>query len=97
MRPKRIYLLFFTLLKQSKLKSNAVPVETIGTYGYYSFPFICSSSIGKTIYTIDLLRLMRFYHSPDTTYIRSKVSGNFGELEQKIIVRNKIDTSILYR
>jgi hypothetical protein len=61
-------------------------------------------SVGKSIYTIDLLRLMRCYHSPDSGYVKKHVYGRFKKTEQDKIDShwkngnpNFIDTTILGR
>jgi hypothetical protein len=68
-----------------------------------SFP-LCSYnsfSLHKSIYKIDILRLMRFYKCADTTKLQAITTGIFSNQELKIIENqnksfNPIDTLILY-
>ena len=86
------------LFRNSTLHSNA-------HFDCHGFPYWVYYSGGKSIYTIDLLRLMRYYNSPDTTYIRSKVSGNFSVADRRQLDHPEqygrygqaIDTTILGR
>lgn len=78
-------------------KTNMTPYRYCSFTGcdYYSY------SLDKSIFKIDLFRLMLFYKCPDTILLKSNLKGNFTEAEVAIIKeshygRNPIDTSILW-
>jgi len=79
-------------------RANMVPYRhcDFGGCGYYNY------SLNKSIFLIDLFRLMVFYKCADTTILKSNIKGNFTEVELETIKQshyggNPIDTSILLK
>jgi hypothetical protein len=67
-----------------------------GGCGYYSY------SLTKSIFKIDLLRLMVFYKCSDTILLKNNLTGNFTEVELAIIKQsqnreNPIDTNYILK
>ena len=76
---------------------------TMASYRYCEFTGCdyYSYSLDKSIFKLDLLRLMRHFNCPDTVMLKKTTIGNFTPAELSIIKersqqKNPVDTSILY-
>ncbi len=91
-KARRFYTIISGLFNEAKIEPYWNCSFDLCTYNNFN--------LHKSLYKLDILRLMRFYACKDSVRLQSSTAGQFSDLDKKLMekirVYKDVDTTILY-